>query len=244
MFNNMNPALLKAKRGTMAPSGQRNPRMTMALASYKNTSAFKPTMITESYTGGGKGLLDEKEEVDDTVIGIQEEAVEDVDNEVEVNMEEQEEVSEEVSEEVDEEAADEDDYVDEEDSVAAAAAGRVRGQNANGGNKTHFKQKKAVETAAQPLEEPRKLVIGKGAVMKEHVQTQTVMLRRVSKVRGDKELTALRQETVRFTRPSMAARGVYEPQASQRTLLGGNTSYAFTATVSRVLVKEEEADNT
>ena len=134
--------------------------------------------------------------------------------------------------------------LDEDDPVAAAAAGRARGRSAEGGGKTHFKQKKTVETAAQPLEEPRKLVIGRGAVIKEHVQTQTVKLRRVSKVRGDKELTALRQETVRFTRPSVAARGQYGPQASHRNMLGvgsgGSTPYAFTATVSRVLVKEEK----
>ena len=268
MFNSMNPALVKAKRGTMAVGGvggaQRGARMTMALAAYKNTSAFKPTMVVESsFAGRGRGLLEEKEEVDDAIIGIQEEEGEAVEvGHEEVNVDSQEvgeeaveeaaedveevtagENMEEVAEEAEEEAAEEDDYVDEDDPVAAAAAGKVRGRSAEVGGKTHFKQKKTVEAAAQPLEEPRKLVIGKGAVVKEHVQKQTVMLRRVSKVRGDKELTALRQETVRFARPSMAGRGLYEPQASHRNLLGsgggGSTPYAFTATVSRVLVKEE-----
>ena len=207
-------------------------------------------MVTESsFAGRGKGLLDSvSEEVDDAIIGIQEEEGEAVEEEVaeevpheEVYVENSEEVTEENDEKAVEEAAEEDDYVDEDDPVAAAAAGKVRGRSAEVGGKTHFKQKKTVETAAQPLEEPRKLVIGKGAVVKEHVQKQTVMLRRVSKVRGDKELTALRQETVRFARPSMASRGLYEPQASHRNLLGSGSStpYAFTATVSRVLVKEE-----
>jgi hypothetical protein len=251
MFNSMNPALVKAKRGTMAPGlgVQRNPRMTMALASYKNTSAFKPTMILSD--GGGRGLLQEKVEevqtdslVDDAVIGVEEDDVtginEDDEEGVEETAEEANEDIVEVAQEEYEEAAEEDDYVDEEDAVAAAAAGRVGGRAVSSGSERRYKQKKTAETAAQPLEEPRKLVIGKGAVLKEQVQKQTVMLRRVSKVKGDKELTALRQDTVRFARPSMAGRGQYGPQSSNRNLL--STPYAFTATVSRVLIKENRED--
>lgn len=260
MFNSMNPALVKAKRGTMAPSvgGQRNPRMTMALAAYKNTSAFKPTMILSD---GGRGLLQEQEEVqtdslvEDAVIGVEEEDITGINEDDEENKgDNEEEASEEVNEDVveiaqeedeetAEEAAEEDDYIDEEDAVAAAAAGRVGGRVVSSGGERRYKQKKTAEAAAQPLEEPRKLVIGKGAVLKEQVQKQTVMLRRVSKVKGDKELTALRQDTVRFARPSMAGRGQYGPQSSNRNLL--STPYAFTATVSRVLVKEEkDSENT
>jgi hypothetical protein len=248
MFNSMNPALVKAQRGTMTPSlgGQRNPRMTMALASYKNTSAFKPTMVLSDR--GSRGLLQEQEEVqtdslvEDAAIGIEEEDEGEV---VEENVEEAgEEVVEdvvEVAQEEDEEVVEEDDYVDEEDAVAAAAAGRVGGRAVSSGSERRYKQKKTAETAAQPLEEPRKLVIGKGAVLKEQVQKQTVMLRRVSKVKGDKELTALRQDTVRFARPSMAGRGQYGPQSSNRNLL--STPYAFTATVSRVIIKENREEN-
>jgi hypothetical protein len=226
----------------------------MALSAYKNTSAFKPTMVSST---GRQELLHEQDEVqtetlvDDGIIGVQEDVQsEEEPTEEKINVENDENngyenenngyennENENDGNEADDEAAD-DDYEDLEESIAAAPVNKLRGKNVNFENNQKFRQKKTVDMAAQPLDEPRKLVIGKGAVVKEHVEKQTVKLRRVSKVRGDKELTALRQETTKFARPSMAARGLYEPQASNRNLIG-STPYAFTATVSRMLVKEE-----
>jgi hypothetical protein len=231
----MNPALVK----TVAPA-QGGRRMTMALAAYKNTSAFKPTGIrnprqalleedarevqTESLTEEvAIGIAEEDEEAEEVQESYDTPHAEDVHEEdvgqPEYSEEQTMDMNESaVEEETAEDAADEDDYVDEDEAVGAAGARKVGGNTASGGGWLSSKQKKTVESAVAPPVENKKLVIGRGAVLQEQVHTQTVKLRRVSKVRGDRDLTASR---TRFTRPSVA------------------TPYAFTATVARTVVKTD-----
>jgi hypothetical protein len=149
--------------------------------------------------------------------------------------------------------ADDDDFMDEDEAVEGAAARGVAGRAVKGGGYLRSKQKKVAEAAAAPLPpEPKKLVIGRGALITEKVETQTVKLRRVSKIRGDKTTTEMRQAAVgRFARPSAAPTAAFNPTAvgaSSRNMLGGGrestaamTPYAFVATVSRLQVKAETA---
>jgi hypothetical protein len=161
--------------------------------------------------------------------------------------------------------AEDDDYMDEDEPVDAAVAAGVPGRAVKGGGYLRSKQKKVAEAAAAPLPpEPKKLVIGRGALITEKVETQTVKLRRVSKIRGDKGLTEMRaQASSRVARPSVAPLGgaAFSPMASSRNVLGGGrssvahgagsagdaeaggglTTYGFIATVARLKVKAETA---
>ena len=92
------------------------------------------------------------------------------------------------------------------------------------------KTKKPVSQAAEPPTELKQIVIGKGALFQERVEKQTIQLRRVSKIKGDKELSATR------SRPSMMLRSGYGPQSSRNLL----NPYEFTATVARTIVKKED----
>lgn len=119
----------------------------------------------------------------------------------------------------DEDAAD--DEEDLEESLANAAPAKHRGLFVTNGAHTSIKTKHATESALAPPVENHTLVIGKGSLLEEMVQKQTVQLRRVSKVKGDRDLTAQRTQSIdRYARPS-----AIQP-------------YAFTATVSRTLVKK------
>jgi hypothetical protein len=123
--------------------------------------------------------------------------------------------------------AEDDDFMDEDEPVEGAAACGVGGRAVKGGGYLRSKQKRVAEAAAAPLPpEPKKLVIGRGALITEKVETQVVKLRRVSKIRGDKNLTEMRQAAVshRFARPSAAVAagpGFGPVGASSRNLLGG-----------------------
>ena len=263
MFGSMNPTLINTPQRTSA-APLRDRRMTTVLSAYKNTSAFKPVayrnpqqnllleMAPEVQT---EALMELNPEDEDTVVGITDEQEQEEEEEIideNVGSTEyadeslvaedvigiQEETAEDVAEEAAEEAEDaaeaEDDYVDEDETLDGAVRKKVVGASAVGGGWLQNKQKKATESAVAPPIENKKLVIGRGALLTETVEKQTVKLRRVSKVRGDKDLTAIRQGTAgmdRVTRPSVAARGLFEPQRP--------TSYAFTATVSRTVVKTD-----
>jgi len=213
VFKSMNPALVHATQ----PKNMRNTRMSVALSAYKNTNvtSFKPVAVRSI----AEDKLIEEQPTDyneEEIIGVSEyEEEEEIEQEqVEVEQEEQ-------------EQAEEEDVVDEEESINNIQAKTVIGKSVTSGNTYTQKVKRTVESEVQPLSEPRKLIIGKGALLQEQVEKQTVKLRRVSRVKGDKDLTATRQ----VSRPSAIAFGGYEPQRPQ--------SYAFTATVSRTIVKSD-----
>jgi hypothetical protein len=318
MFNAMNPALLRAKRGTLAPGAAggagpggaaRAPRMTMALAAYKKpVAAFKPTSASAhvSQQRQSSALLYSDaggEAVDDGALNAAGEAGGDgasehapygsggydpdaggdgldgysggagggdaydyggadasadaggaapapsppasADGAAAPDGDA-------VNDDGDADAED-DDFVDEDEAIEGAVARGVAGRAVKGGGYLRSKQKKVAEAAAAPLPpEPKKLVIGRGALITEKVETQTVKLRRVSKIRGDKTTTEMRQAAVgRFARPSAAPTAAFNPTAvgsSSRNMLGGGrestaamTPYAFVATVARLQVKAETA---
>jgi hypothetical protein len=166
----------------------------------------------------------------------------------------------------DAEEAEDDDYMDEDEPVVGVAARPVGGRAAKGGGCLRTKQKRVAEAAAAPLPpETKKLVIGRGALITEKVETQVVSLRRVSKIRGGKTTTDLRaQASSRVARPSVAPLGgaAFSPMTSSRHLLGGGrssfahgassdggdseaggglTTYGFIETVARLKVKAETA---
>lgn len=211
VLKGMNPALVKAPRPTL-----RNPRMSVALSAYKSSSAFKPTGVRTIR----QNLIEETpaEVETDTIIPVEEPAEKAVAFEDEV---------EEMNEDEVVQDTEDDDYVDEDDAVAGVQKRAVKGVAVSGGTSVVQKAKHAPDTEASTgLSEQRKLIVGKGVILQEHVQKQTIKLRRVSHVKGDKDMTAIRQY-----RPSMASREGYQPQRP--------ISYAFTATVSRTLVKTE-----
>lgn len=239
LFGSMNPALVQV--APVATPGKRNPRMTMALSAYKNTAAFKPVSVARQSLA--PALLEEPEEtVDDSAlnveqqdpdsyaVGIAEETDEDVAQETDALPSDYT-VAEALEETAEEETAEEEDAADDEEAVDAALRSKVGGRTATGGGWLTNKVKKTTESAVAPPFEHKKLVIGKGALLEEQVEKQTVKLRRVSKVKGDKDLTALRNAV---SRPSIAVARGFEPQRPM--------SYAFTATVSRTLVKKEETE--
>jgi hypothetical protein len=207
VFKSMNPALVHATQ----PKNMRNTRMSVALSSYKNTNvtSFKPVAV--------RSIVEDK---------LIEEEPADYNEEEIIGVSEYEE-EEEIEQEVEQEQTEEEDVVDEEESINNIQAKTVIGKSVTSGNTYTQKVKRTVESEVQPLSEPRKLIIGKGALLQEQVEKQTVKLRRVSRVKGDKDLTATRQ----VSRPSAIAFGGYEPQRPQ--------SYAFTATVSRTIVKSD-----
>lgn len=214
VLKSMNPALVKAPRASVA---MRNPRMSLALAAYKNTSSFRPTGVRTMK----QSLIEEEPAEVQTdnitehdVIGVvseeaeEEKLVEDVHEEAEEAR----------VEDTEDETPEDDDYVDEDDAVASGARSRVTGAAVSNSRTLTQKVKNTPDSEASTgMTEQKKLVIGKGALLQEQVQKQTIKLRRVSHVKGDKDITAVRQH-----RPS--ARPV---------------SYAFTATVSRTLVKTD-----
>lgn len=208
VLKSMNPALVKAPRASVA---MRNPRMSIALAAYKNTSSFRPTGVRTMK----QSLIEEVPEEVQTESITEHEAIGVVSEEAEEERVE-EETAEDIPEE--EEEAEDDDYVDEDDAVASGTRRGVTGVAVSHNGALTQKVKNTPDSEASTgMTEQKKLVIGKGALLQEHVQKQTIKLRRVSHVKGDRDLTAVRQH-----RPS--ARPV---------------SYAFTATVSRTLVKTD-----
>ena len=96
----------------------------------------------------------------------------------------------------------------------------------------------ALTAPASP--EPIKLVIGTGAIYKEKVETNVLKLRRVSRVRGDRALTEMRQQqrpSARVLRPSAAvlsSLGLGAGAAASGG--GGGGGYTF-STTSRKVVK-------
>jgi hypothetical protein len=215
LFEAVNPALLaSARTGDDKPKEivKRGPRMTMALSSYKRpvalsprkSIAWSPQPAEEVEEGeeeqqpqyeGEEQVADEpdyssyyqQEEYDqpaynddDALIGIQ-------DDESEAERPS------------DEEEAD---YEDEEEDLSGAAGRKAGGKTATHGGWLSNKTKKAVEQAVAPPVENKKLVIGKGALIAESVTREVVRLKRVSKVKGDAEITNLRQNTA--SRPSVA----------------------------------------
>lgn len=212
VFKSMNPALVNAPQ----PKNIRNTRMSVALSAYKNTNvtAFKPVAVRSI---AEDKLMEEEPSGynEEEIIGVTEEQYqEEVEQEEEQNEEEI-------------ETEQEEDVVDDEEAVNNVHAKTITGKSATSGNTYTQKVKRTVESEVQPLSEPRKLIIGKGALLQEQVEKQTVKLRRVSRIKGDKDITAIRQ----VARPSVVAFGGYEPQRPQ--------SYAFTATVSRTIVKSD-----
>ena len=209
VLKSMNPALVKAPRASVA---MRNPRMSIALAAYKNTSSFKPTGVRTMK----QSLIEEVPEEVQTESIAEHEAIGVVSEEAEEERVEEEKPTEDIPEE--EEEAEDDDYVDEDDAVASGTRRGVTGVAVSHNGALTQKVKITPDSEASTgMTEQKKLVIGKGALLQEQVQKQTIKLRRVSHVKGDRDLTAVRQH-----RPS--ARPV---------------SYAFTATVSRTLVKTD-----
>ena len=209
VLKSMNPALVKAPRASVA---MRNPRMSIALAAYKNTSSFRPTGVRTMK----QSLIEEVPEEVQTESITEHEAIGVVSEEAEDERVEEEKPTEDIPEE--EEEAEDDDYVDEDDAVASGTRRGVTGVAVSHNGALTEKAKNTPDSEASTgMTEKKKLVIGKGALLQEQVQKQTIKLRRVSHVKGDRDLTAVRQH-----RPS--ARPV---------------SYAFTATVSRTLVKTD-----
>ena len=214
VLKSMNPALVKAPRASVA---MRNPRMSLALAAYKNTSSFRPTGV-RTITMKQSLIEEEPAEVQTETI-TEHEAIGVVSEEqnAEENINEVEEAVNIPDDEV-EEAVEDDDYVDEDDAVDSVARRKITGVAVSNNRDLTQKVKNTPDSEASTgMTEQRKLVIGKGALLQEQVQKQTIKLRRVSHVKGDRDITAVRQH-----RPS--ARPV---------------SYAFTATVSRTLIKTD-----
>jgi hypothetical protein len=129
----------------------------------------------------------------------------------------------------------EDDAWDEDEPVAAMAPRAMAGRAVKPAGRSSVKHKRVAEAAAAPAPpDPKKLVIGTGSLITEKVETQTVRLRRVSKIRGDETLTQMRRNAAeRIARPSAAAS--FGPTAP------GMTPYAFVATVARLKVKADTA---
>jgi hypothetical protein len=226
MLNTMNPALLQVGGTAKAP------RMSIALAAYRSPTAFKPMPTSHS---DNVILISESENntIQDEVINSYEE----VDKEregtvaeegpVDANEEREETVVEEVNEEVSEE-----DIPDEDEEIAHITPNSMRTTRiVNPSTSYTHKIKKPPIQAAAPSTELKQIVIGKGAVYQEKVEKQIVKLRRVSKIKGDKELSATR------SRPSMMLRSGYTPQSSRNLL----NPYEFTATVARTIIKKEES---
>lgn len=227
LFRNMNPALLTSpiQRET------RGPRLSMALSAYKSPTSFRPQSVASQHRQSTvvESLLEhpQTDEVEDAVIGIEEEPE---DTGAAKEYEEQtEENTEEIENDIEETEEEQDDYVDDDEDIATALTRKATGKHVDSAMTYAQRTKNSADSATTPPIESKKLVIGKGALLQEHVQRQTVQLRRVSKVRGDQHLTALRQQ-----RPS--TRAGYAPQSSSRNLLN---PYEFTATVSRVIVKTD-----
>lgn len=104
--------------------------------------------------------------------------------------------------------------------------------------------KKAAPAASAPAApEPKKLVIGSGAIVQEKVEKQVVRLRRVSKIKGDSSLTQARQAAaIRDARssvvvPSAAAGGSTADRASSTAASLAGLSYAFAETVGRAKLR-------
>jgi len=113
-----------------------------------------------------------------------------------------------------------DDFLDEDAPVEdAAAGGGGDGRPKRGGYLRNKQRARVAEPSAEPAKEV-KIVIGKGELKSEAVVHQTVKLKRVSRIRGDRTLTALRKE---------------QPQA--RPSVAGGGGYAFTAAVGRVQLR-------
>jgi len=220
LFRSLNPALLTATAASSDGTNKaaRTARMTLALSAYKNTSAFKPVGIhTVSETARLAPQM--TEDADLCAIGIADDDMADTDavadNDIDINAVD---AAEDAVAEDDDAAEDEEDL---EESLANAAPAKHRGLFVTNGTHTTIKTKHATESALAPPIENNTLVIGKGSLLEEMVQKQTVQLRRVSKVKGDRDLTAQRTQSIdRYARPS-----AIQP-------------YAFTATVSRTLVKK------
>jgi len=259
-FLNMNPALLRAGLGgglgagaaAAAPAAMaRGPRLSTALAGYRgkgaaalvapaHASSLQQTRrvsrallqddgaaegYAEAIAGGdGQGAPFEGEEAVGVAVGAEDEedagAVGDGAAPAEP--------------ELDDEAVGDDDYEDEDEPVDEAAVAAGGGGSRRGGFLRNKLRAAASKAAAVPSAEPRALVIGKGKLQLEQAVQQVVRLKRVSKVRGDKALTAMRaQQSMRRISNSAAA---FEPAASSSAGGvggGGGAGYAFTATVGR-----------
>ena len=192
--------------------------MSIALAAYRSPTAFKPMPLRSD----NATLMSEQEDVQDEAIGIQEEE-ETEEQQGEVNIEEHED---EAGEEVN-------DVADEEDIAHIAPTPMRSNRLVNPSPSYSQKTKKPIVQAAEPPTELKQIVIGKGAVYQERVEKQTIQLRRVSKIKGDKDLTATR------SRPSIFMRSGYAPQSSRNLL----NPYEFTATVARTIVKKEDEES-
>lgn len=215
LFRSLNPALLTAMASSSdgVNKAARTARMTLALSAYKNTSAFKPVGIhTVSETARLTAAPQMTEDADLCAIGVADDDVATAaENDIDINAVEDADAEDDVA----------DDEEDLEESLANAAPAKHRGMFVTKGAHTAIKTKYTTESALAPPVENHKLVIGKGSLLEEQVQKQTVQLRRVSKVKGDRDLTAQRTQSIdRYARPSAIQ------------------SYAFTATVSRTLVKK------
>jgi hypothetical protein len=171
--------------------------------------------------------MSEQEDVQDEAIGIQDEE-EAEEQQGEINVEEND-----VDTHEDEVNEEDDDVVDEEDIAHVAPAAMRTNRLANPSPSYNQKTKNPIAQAAEPPTELKQIVIGKGTLYQERVEKQTIQLRRVSKIKGDKDLTATR------SRPSMFMRRGYGPQSSRNLL----NPYEFTATVARTIVKKEDEED-
>ena len=121
--------------------------------------------------------------------------------------------------------AEEDDYVDEDEEVREAAARAAKAAAARKAAELLAKAKKVTAGLAAPTADPRKLIIKEGVIHGEVVAAKTFTLRRVEKVRGDKDLTALR---------AAAAAQSSSQQLGRKSAIGG-VGFAPRASSARIL---------
>jgi len=232
VFSSINPALLhRPKRGSTAlrptaPAG-RGPRISLALAGYNRMPAAaaaaavrkaQPVAAAEEVEEERVSVLEEEGKAGAAAASVDEYLLNEEDGDV----------RDEAEPDAD---AEDDDYEDEDEPADGEAGAEGGGGGSRRRGYLRNKLRAAVSMAATaPATEPRALVIGKGKLHLEQAVQQVVRLKRVSKVRGDQTLTAMRaRQSVR--RMSTAAAAAFGPSAAASG--GGGGGYAFTATVGR-----------
>jgi len=237
-----NPALLRAKRRSMAAAGQPRsppPRMSVALAAFTQparAARASGSLLDDDAAAAGYGEA--------ITVSVADEAGEGgavAEAEAEAPAPEPDAASAE---------PEADDYMDEDEEVREAAARAAKAAAAKKAAELALKAKKLAEAAATTAVEPKKLIIKEGVIHGEVVAAKTFTLRRVEKVRGDKDLTALRAAASARKSVTPGALGYAPRQSSARILtglaphsddrpiseretLGVATPYSFT-TVARV----------
>lgn len=209
-------------------AGNRKPRISMALSAYKKPVALSPRKSLASprapialeeeeeeeeeqplYYEEGQAeeqpYYYEEEQAEEQPYYYYEEEAQPEEEQEQYPPYEEEEAMIGIQDDDDDQA--EDDVADDEEDILDTAGRKAAGSKAQHGGWLSNKTKKVAESAVAPPVEDRKLVIGKGALIAEAVTKEVVRLKRVSKIKGDSELSNMRKQN--GSRPSTAATPVF-----------------------------------